>query len=161
MGVQQDCTAFNSSSSQSSATANRTTDSAATATESREIKRQSSIPTWLHTHYADTCSTLDHEMANNSAGLPWCYENGMFTLSTRSPIFDLMTYAQLMPEMFYKPQYFLWLPHLLTRRIPCPACLDSGWKHKNGNVPSLANHSWPRVAQRVVDIEHNMWIISR
>jgi hypothetical protein len=121
-------------------------------------KPRSAMPTWLRQHYQSTCDQIKQEIEQNPSGKPSCYASGQFYISPGAPIFRNAS-STPQPIQFYTPTYFVWLPHLLVKRIPCPACLSAGRKRKNGSEAMLALHSWPRMPRRVVDLEFNIFII--
>ena len=120
-------------------------------------KPRSSMPNWLKADYDDTCERLRIEMKKNLSGKPSCYNAGLFTDAARPPIFASNN-VQLTPSAFYKPTYFVWLPHLFGR-IPCPSCKIANRRMEKGGHVFLSVHSWPRLPRRVVDIDRNMYII--
>jgi hypothetical protein len=82
---------------------------------------RSAMPTWLCDDYHDTCERLKLEMQKNVSGKPCCYDAGQFYDLPRLPLFNSLNQVQLEPSSFYRPTYFVWLPHLFAR-IPCPSC---------------------------------------
>jgi hypothetical protein len=94
-------------------------------------KARSSIPTWLHANYTDTCERVKKEMVANPSGRPSCYNAGHFIEEPSAPIFSSACHAQVYPFIFYLPWYFIWLPHLF-HRIPCLSCKSANCKTSKG-----------------------------
>lgn len=117
---------------------------------------RSTIPTWLADEYADARTRLDTEIAK--AGRPLCYQNGQFMMTAAPLVFARPTPHQIEPIDFYRPRFFVWLPHLF-HRIPCPACNAARRRTASGQPVMLRILSWPKRPRRVVDIEHLVFII--
>lgn len=120
---------------------------------------RSAIPTWLNRNYADTRERLTAQMKSNSSGRPTCYTNGTFIDGTPYTFFAADHKTQPSPEDFYQPRYFVWLPHCLVKKIPCPGCLANKRKGANGSSIYLRNKGWPKAPRRVVDLEECIYII--
>jgi len=123
-------------------------------------KVHSTIAKWLYTDYKDMCERLKNEMRRNISGKPNCYDGGQFIINPPAPIFEASRRYQLSPQIFQRPRYFVWLPHLF-HRIPCPSCKLAGRTRKDGGAVMLCLLSWPRMPRRVTDIEANIFIIGQ
>ncbi|THH17937.1 hypothetical protein EUX98_g9038 [Antrodiella citrinella] len=119
---------------------------------------RSTMPTWLITDYKDRCTQLGTEIRRNISKRPTCYEQGQFEITPKLPIFYTQGVHQITPAMFYQPRYFVWHPHHFCK-ILCPPCKAAGRKLQNGMPVTLALCEWPRAPRRVVDVEHNLYII--
>lgn len=119
---------------------------------------RSTMPSWLPEDYQNTCEQLRAEMGRNASGRPSCYDAGQFTIQPKRPIFATQRTYQVSPQQFYCPHYFVWLPHLFGR-IPCPDCKERGRVARDGLQVFLRLLGWPRGPRRVVDIEHNVFVI--
>ncbi len=130
-------------------------------TQTGKTRLRPTLPLWLSADYNNVCERLRCEMARNPSGKPSCYDSGQFLFVPRAPVFLAQKIAQLHPALFYLPQYFVWLPHLLIhpRRIPCPACKAANRKNKDGHPVLLRCLSFPRAPRRIIDIEDNKYII--
>lgn len=117
---------------------------------------RSTMPTWLHDEYVDARTRLQSEIVKT--GRPVCYENGQFTMTAPPLVFSRVVPYEIEPIDFYRPQFFVWLPHLL-QRIPCPECKDTKRRTKQGQPVMLRVLGWPKQPRRVVDIEHLVFII--
>lgn len=120
---------------------------------------RSTMPTWLNMDYADTRERISAEMKKNSSKQPTCYDKGTFWDGSPLPYFVAKRKYQILPEHFYKPKYFVWIPHALAGRIPCPNCLFHSQKSSNGNPNYLSPNSFPKAPRRVVGLDENIYII--
>ncbi|EPQ50510.1 hypothetical protein GLOTRDRAFT_133880 [Gloeophyllum trabeum ATCC 11539] len=120
---------------------------------------RSSIPTWLLEDYADVREKIQSEMRRNPTKRPTCYDRATFTEGSPFPFFAADRKHQPMPQDFYRPSYFVWLPHLLVSRIPCPACAAAGRRRYGGDIVFLRSHGFPRSPRRVVDIDQCIYLI--
>ena len=61
--------------------------------------------------------------------------------------------------IFHQRRYSVWLPHLLVKRIPCPACKQG--RRQGAETPTvyLQKHSSVESPRRVADIEENVFLI--
>jgi hypothetical protein len=75
---------------------------------------RATIPLWLKTDYADIRERLIAEMKKNLSRKPTCYDKGTFIDGSQYPFFEAAKRYKLQPEHFYKPKYFVFIPHLLT-----------------------------------------------
>ncbi|KAG1721143.1 hypothetical protein EDB19DRAFT_1859895, partial [Suillus lakei] len=117
---------------------------------------RATMPTWLADEYADARTRLDSEIAK--MGRPACYENGQFTMTVPPLVFSRVVPYEIEPMDFYRPQFFIWLPHIF-HRIPCPDCKDANRRTKRGQPVMLRILGWPQHPRRVVDLEHLVFII--
>jgi hypothetical protein len=113
----------------------------------------------LKQHYADTRERLTSEMAKNPSRRPTCYDRGTFNDSSSAAFFATARKFQPTPEEFYSPNYFVWLPHLLVSKIPCPSCLAAKRNAEKGGVQYLHAKGWPNTPRRVVDLEECIYVI--
>lgn len=90
------------------------------------VIERSAIPLWLTNDYKAITQRLAGEIKKSSKKMPCCYENGTFIDCPPLPYFKAQSQIQLQPRDFYRPKYFIWLPHLLVKCIPCPACISAG-----------------------------------
>ena len=120
---------------------------------------RSAMPNWLKTDYADTRERLVHEIKSNPSRMPTCYERNMFFDGAVSPFFRSHRKFQPTPEDFYLPCYFVWIPHLLAGRIPCPSCCSAGRKSTKGTTIFLQARGWPKAPRRVVDLDRCIFVI--
>jgi hypothetical protein len=89
-----------------------------------------------------------------------CYDRGTFMDGSPYPFFVASKKFQLQPEHFYKPKYFVFIPHLLANMsIWCPQCLSRSEKGKNGQPICLTPNGFPKAPRRVVDLDENIYII--
>lgn len=124
-------------------------------------KTRVTLPVWLSEHYGDVCAELNALKAKGKP--PSCYDNGCFVLPMKLPIFQLKNVVQLEPSMFYRPEFFIWFPHLLlSNGIPCPACRAAGRRRKSdGQEVLLRLHSLPQAPRRIVDLQYNTYVIGQ
>nr|VWO95947.1 Carboxylic ester hydrolase (EC [Ganoderma boninense] len=121
---------------------------------------RSTLPVWLQADYNEVCDHLRVEMERGGSGCPSCYDDGRFVLCPRNIVFSSRNIFNLNPALFYLPEYFVWIPHLLGERIPCPACRSAGrTSTKTGRTVLLQCKGWPHSPHRVVDMESNLYII--
>jgi hypothetical protein len=117
------------------------------------VKPCSAMPKWLTRDYADLWEHLVAEMKKNATRKPTCYERGSFLDGVPYPFFFADQKYQPTLEDFYWSSYFVWLPHLLIDRIPCPTCKI------RGKTIFLCCNGWAKAPRRVVDIEGCIFII--
>lgn len=117
---------------------------------------RSMLPVWLDDEYADACEQLNQEI--KVKGCPKCYEYGGFVMQTPPLIFRHPIPHKIKPFDFYRPQFFVWLPHLF-HCIPCPACKEAGRHTQTGKDVMLRVLGWPKHVRRVVDVECLLFII--
>ena len=98
-------------------------------------------------------------MNQNSSHMPSCYERNSFYDGTDSTFLTARSTFQLNAGIFYQPLFFIWLPHVLVDRIPCPACLEARRVRNLGSVVYLQKHGFTDMACRVVDIDRNIYIV--
>ncbi|KAG2103734.1 uncharacterized protein F5147DRAFT_808699 [Suillus discolor] len=116
------------------------------------------LPAWLPSEYQRLRERLIHEIKNNSSHLPTCYDRQTFFDGPENPFLVAKSTFQLTPGLFHQPRFFIWLPHLLVDRIPCPACLDAGRQPAHGSCVYLQKHGFAQCTRRVVDIDCNIFI---
>lgn len=114
------------------------------------------LPAWLGDEYADACEQLTQEI--KMKGRPKCYEDGGFVMQTPPLIFRRPIPHEIRPFDFYRPKFFVWLPHLF-HRIPCPSCKEAGRRTQTDKDVMLRVLGWPKHARRVVDVEQLLFII--
>ncbi|KAG6883939.1 hypothetical protein C0992_007401 [Termitomyces sp. T32_za158] len=120
---------------------------------------RATLPMWLNQNYADTRERLASEIANNSSHCPTCYDWGTFVDGPSSACFLTTKKFQPLLNDFYCPKYFVWLPHLLCLKIPCPAYLADSCKAVKGGIQYLNAKGWLKHPRRVVDVEECIFII--
>jgi hypothetical protein len=130
-------------------------DLAATAKQ----KVRSTMPTWLASEYQNLRERLFHEIRSNSSHLPTCYDHRTFFDGIDNAFLVARSTFQLTPGLFHQPRFFVWLPHLLFDRIPCPSCLKAGRQVTRGSRVYLQKHGFANQPRRVVDIDHNIFIV--
>ncbi|KAJ3501690.1 hypothetical protein NLJ89_g9226 [Agrocybe chaxingu] len=121
---------------------------------------QSTMPTWLRQNYADTREKLVGEIAKNPSKKPTCYVQGSFFMGSSSPYLDTLKIHHITPFAFFKPSYFIWLPHLLAPRICCPHCAAAGRKDSKGNPACISLHGEidkysSMLSARILQIDHS------
>jgi hypothetical protein len=117
------------------------------------------MPRWLSSDYADARERLTAKMKKNPSGRPTCYDRHTFIDGTPYHFFVADHKFQPSPEDFYRPRYFVWLPHLFARRIPCPACLKSNRRTSDNDTIYLRQKGWPASPRHVVDLHECIYII--
>ena len=132
---------------------------AANETPSTGKARGSAKPKWLPNEYQRLRERLTVEMNQNSSHMPSCYERNSFYNGTDSTFLAARSTFQLDAGIFYQPLFFIWLPHVLVDRIPCPACLEAHRVRQLGSVVHLQKHGFTDMARRVVDIDRNIYIV--
>ncbi|KAF8419486.1 hypothetical protein L210DRAFT_3766619 [Boletus edulis BED1] len=127
---------------------------------SRDGCPRSSLPTWLKNHYYQLRDRLVSEMKRNSSHMPTCYDQFTFFdgpenrfLAARS------SYDGSAAGIFHQPRYFIWLPHLLVDRIPCPACKAACRTGTKAATVYLQKHGFVNSPRRVVGLEENIFIV--
>ena len=133
-------------------------ETSATDTQGSKV-RGSAKPNWLPNEYQRLRERLTVEMNQNSSHMPSCYERNSFYDGTDSTFLAARSTFQLDGSIFYQPLFFIWLPHTLVDRIPCPACLEARRFRNVGSVVHLQKHGFTDMARRVVDIDHNIYIV--
>jgi hypothetical protein len=133
------------------------TASTAAGSEQTHSKERATLPLWLSTDYADARERLVSEMSKNPSRRPTCYDRGTF-IDRSSPFFTTSTKLQVRPEHFYKPTYFVFIPHVVVGRIPCPHCLNLR-KTAAGKTVHLTPNGWPKSPRRVVALDQCIYII--
>ncbi|KAG6835287.1 hypothetical protein H0H93_003132 [Arthromyces matolae] len=122
-------------------------------------QKRASLPTWLRQTWADYREQLGSEMAKNASRRPTCYDRGTFIDGPVSSCFTIAKKFQPSPSDFYSPKFFVWLPHLLSTKIPCPACLKVLRKSDKGGTQFLNAKGWAKSPRRVVDLEECIYIV--
>lgn len=120
---------------------------------------RATMPSWLKTNYEDTRERLLAEMKKNVSSRPTCYDRGTFIDGAPYPLFSIEKRTIISPEDFYKPKYFVFLPHTLVGRIPCPQCHESGTRDKKNQPIFLTPNGFPKAPRRVVDLDENIYVI--
>lgn len=114
----------------------------------------------LDIFYRETRERLRTEMATKPSKMPSCYEAGQFSIPPKNPLFTTSAHHQITPKSFFMPEFFVWLPHVLGGKIPCPECKKARRTYaKKGGEVMLQHHSWPKAPRRVVDIDRVIYII--
>ncbi|KAG1729206.1 uncharacterized protein EDB91DRAFT_1060137 [Suillus paluster] len=98
-------------------------------------------------------------MRSNSSHLPTCYDHHTFFDGAENAFLVARSTFQLTPGLFHQPRFFVWLPHLLVDRIPCPSCLKAGRQVTRGSRVYLQKHGFANQPRRVVDIDRNIFIV--
>ncbi|OBZ79508.1 hypothetical protein A0H81_01196 [Grifola frondosa] len=129
------------------------------SSETGASRKRSTLPSWLSKDYENTRERLADEMRKNVSRRPTCYDRGTFTEGPICAFFSVDRKFQPTPEDFYHPTYFVWLPHLLIDRIPCPACMSVSRLSKDGHPVYLRANGWPKSPRRVVDLERCLYLI--
>ncbi|KAG6379505.1 hypothetical protein JVT61DRAFT_9996 [Boletus reticuloceps] len=129
------------------------------ANQSQGSGARSSLPLWLTSEYQNLREWLNAEMSRSSKGMPACYERQSFYDGVENPFLTARMTFQLTAGIFHQPQFFIWLPHLLVDRIPCPSCLDAHRQPSLGSVVYLQKHGFVSSPRRVIDIDRNIYIV--
>ncbi|KAG1732183.1 uncharacterized protein EDB91DRAFT_676274 [Suillus paluster] len=104
---------------------------------------RSSMPTWLKNDYLRVWDWLIHEMKHNSSRMPTCYDRYSFYDGAENCFLAARaSYDGSAAGIFHQPRYFLWLPHLLVDRIPCPACKEAKQEGSKTSVVYLQKHGF-------------------
>ena len=120
----------------------------------------SSMPTWLKSDYLRVRDHLVKEMKNNPSHLPTCYDRHTFYDGPENRFLAARaSYDGSAAGIFHQHHYFVWLPHLLVKRIPCPACKQAQCQGAETPTVYLQKHSFVESPRRVVNIEENVFLI--
>jgi hypothetical protein len=120
---------------------------------------RATLPRWLNQKYGDLVAKIKHEISSNPNHLPKCYVARRFVEYPPDPIFTTKTFLMhFSPEMFFEPQFFIWLPHLF-QKILCPNCLMDGRRRPDGTQSILAKAGFSPAPRRVIDIDQNIYIL--
>lgn len=120
---------------------------------------RSSKPSWLSIEYKQLRERLNEEMRCNTSHAPTCYDRKSFYEGVDCPFLAARVTYQLDAAIFYQPQFFIWLPHCLVDRIPCPACLEARRQPMSGPTVYLQKHGFTDRCRQVVDINRNVYIV--
>lgn len=121
---------------------------------------RSSMPTWLKNNYLRVRERLVKEMTRNASRKPTCYDRQTFYDGAENCFLAAQSsYDGSAAGIFHQPRYFIWLPHLLVNRIPCPACREARRSGTKSAVVYLQKHGFVDSPRRVVDINRNIFII--
>jgi hypothetical protein len=116
------------------------------------------MPTWLDSEYQQLRERLTAEMKKSMSGLPMCYEHHTFYEGPENPFLIARSTFQLSVGIFHQPWFFIWLPHVLVDRIPCPACRVAGCQPVKSACVYLQKHGFARSPHRVVDTDQNIYV---
>lgn len=120
----------------------------------------SSMPTWLKSDYHSVQDCLIKEMKNNPSHMPTCYDRHTFYDGPENRFLAACaSYDGSAAGIFHQHRYFVWLPHLLVKGIPCPACKEARWQGAETPTVYLQKHSFVENPRRVVDAEENVFLI--
>ncbi|TFY77343.1 hypothetical protein EWM64_g6670 [Hericium alpestre] len=128
----------------------------------RETQSRSTMPLWLKSVYAEMRERLISEMKTNASRRPTCYDQGSYTIG--GPIsFYNANHKIVSPADFYRPFFFVWLPHLFLKDgILCPACVHARRTRRSNNQPvTLQLNGWPDSPRRVTDLEYNLYLVGQ
>lgn len=120
---------------------------------------RSGKPSWLPSAYASLRERLTTEMKRSTTHMPSCYERCSFYEGTESPFLTARSQFQLDAGVFHQAAWFIWLPHLLVDRIPCPGCIKAGRKSSSGSAVYLQKHGFTDSPRRVVDVDRNIYLV--
>ena len=120
---------------------------------------RATLPTWLAAEYQSIRERLTTEMKKNTSGLPLCYQRHSFYDGVDSPYLAAKSTFQLSASIFHQPQIFVWLPHTLVDKIPCPACYAASRQAARSSRVYLQRHSFAPYPRRVVDVDRNVYIV--
>ena len=121
---------------------------------------RSSMPTWLKNDYHQVWDRLTQEMKHDSSCMPTCYKRCSFYDGPENRFLAARkSYDGSAAGIFHQCRYFIWLPHLLVDRIPCPACQEAKRQGSQTCVVYLQNNGFVDSPCRAVDIEENVFII--
>ena len=98
-------------------------------------------------------------MGKNPSCLPFCYDHNMFYEGNENPFLAAWKTFQLSAGVFHQPCFFIWLPHLLVDRIPCPSCCETGQWPAKGPMAYLQRHGFAKQPHQAVDIDQIVYII--
>lgn len=85
----------------------------------------------------------------------------MFFVYGKKPVFTTKNMFQLFPHMFCQPDFFVWLPHLFVKRIPCPECFTASRKSSKGQTMYLQQYGWAKRPQRITDLDRNIFLVGK
>lgn len=117
----------------------------------------STLPTWLASQYQNLRERLVREMRSNSSHLPpslqYADDHRTFFDGAENAFHVARSTFQLTPGSFHQSRFFVWLPHLLVDRIPCPSYLKAGRRVTRGSRLYLQKHGINAV--RLPKVPHN------
>ncbi|KAF9235590.1 hypothetical protein BU15DRAFT_77816 [Melanogaster broomeanus] len=118
------------------------------------------MPLWLKSEYLRLCNHIVDEMKHNRSHLPTCYDRYTFYDGAENCFLAArVSYDGSAAGIFHQPQFFIWVPHLLVDKIPCPACLVAGRGGSRSATVYLAKHGFIDSPHRVVGIDQCEYIV--
>ena len=125
----------------------------------RSSSTQATLPTWLAAEYQSIRERLTVEMKKSTLGIPLCYQQHSFYDGVDNPYLAAKSTFQLSASIFHQPQIFVWLPHTLVDKIPCPACYTAHRQAAKSPHVYLQKHSFAPYPRCVVNINQNVYIV--
>ena len=100
------------------------------------------------------------EMKHNSPHMPTCYDRYMFYDGAENCFLAAWaSYDGSAAGIFHQPWFFIWLPHLLLNKIPCPPCLGARRGGRQLARVYLMKHGFIDNPHQVVGIDHCKYIV--
>ena len=99
-------------------------------------------------------------MKNDPSPLPTCYDRHNFYDGPENQfLLARASYDGSAAGIFHQHRYFVWLPCLLVKHIPCPACKQA--RRQGAETPTvyLQKHSFVESLCCVVNTEENAFLI--
>ncbi|KAF9231724.1 hypothetical protein BU15DRAFT_82048 [Melanogaster broomeanus] len=128
--------------------------------DSQANSPRSTMPLWLKSEYLRLCDRLVDEMKRNRSHLPTCYDHYTFYNGAENCFLAVRaSYDGSAAGIFHQPRFFIWLPHLLVDKIPCPACSVAGRGGSRSVTVYLAKHGFVDSPRRVVGIDQCEYIV--
>ncbi|TFY76365.1 hypothetical protein EWM64_g7647 [Hericium alpestre] len=134
-------------------------DATATGAVGSDSTSRATLPTWLPDAYSAMLERLKAEIASNRPHQPSCYNRGTFMEIPPNPVLTIKD-TTFSPELFYQPHFFIWIPHFLVERIPCPAC-HAAKRVRDRQTCWLRPNGFPKSPRRVTDLEQNIYLIGQ
>ncbi|KIO21104.1 hypothetical protein M407DRAFT_10559 [Tulasnella calospora MUT 4182] len=112
------------------------------------------LPVWIDGAAAMVRRQLRQEIKAHR--YPLSYLHGSLSINPPNPLFVVGNIMQPTPHAFYKAQFDVWIPHLLTKtKLPCPSC------HRNKRHPPvmLQQKGFATHVRRIVDIDRVIYLL--
>lgn len=122
-------------------------------------RARATMPTWLASEYQRLRERLTEEMKKSRAGLPQCYQRNTFYDGVENQYLAARSTFQLSASLFHQPRFFVWFPHVLVDKIPCPACRDTGRQSSKSSCVYLQKRGFVDYPRRVVDVDRNVYVV--
>ncbi|KAF8833122.1 hypothetical protein BDN67DRAFT_986235, partial [Paxillus ammoniavirescens] len=122
-------------------------------------RTRATMSMWFAGEYQHLRECLAAEMKKSLAGLLQCYQWNMFCDGVENQYLAVRSMFQLSASLFHQPQFFVWFPHVLIDKIPCPACHDASRQPVKSSCIYLQKCGFADYPRRVVDVDRNVYII--